>query len=541
MGGHLSHLKPKPLLNVLNSTCGPVQGNLYRHGNEEVHGYLGIPYAQPPIGILRFKKPVSADVWTETRDCTKYGPRCPPSGMLYENLQLPNTDIPDEANCLSLNVFCPQWEIKQSAKHPVMIFIHGGGFELSASKDYCDYSLSGTLPLKDVIVVTVNYRVGALGFLTTGDDSCRGNFGLWDLTLALKWVSTHISSFGGDPKNVTLFGQSAGAVCADLLNLSPYSRDLFHKLIIMSGSAHVPFAIRTEENQALVCMEYARSRGFSGSGSAELLEFFENLPIEKLLEKTGLKHTVSIDLSFAPNLDGDFFPKPLEELRRETRKKPVIVGMMEDEGLITAFADGDFTTCEENFKRRVESEYRGDVVENPENVQKNIMNFYTNYCDESEERKLVDYIGHSVYNAGVLLSAESLARAGNCVYFYVFDFWNPDGFGPVGSIVPFKGAAHCSELRYIIGEGVYSKFDANEKDLKMMEYMTTMFTNFAKYGNPNIPGVTNWETYTEGSRHFHIDSTDSEMKDSFQENRCQFLKQIQEQSKRYQHIFYGKK
>lgn len=132
MGGHLSHLKPKPLLNVLNSTCGPVQGNLYRHvriprnhyffisknkvfkGNEEVHGYLGIPYAQPPIGILRFKKPVSADVWTETRDCTKYGPRCPPSGMLYENLQLPNTDIPDEANCLSLNVFCPQWEIKQS-------------------------------------------------------------------------------------------------------------------------------------------------------------------------------------------------------------------------------------------------------------------------------------------------------------------------------------------------------------------------------------------------------------------------------------------
>lgn len=103
---------------------------------------------------------------------------------------------------------------------------------------------------------------------------------------------------------------------------------------------------------------------------------------------------------------------------------------------------------------------------------------------------------------------------------------------------------------------MYSKFDANEKDLKMMEYMTTMFTNFAKYGyfsivsnrkyvylfrNPNIPGVTNWETYTEGSRHFHIDSTDSEMKDSFQENRCQFLKQIQEQSKRYQHIFYGKK
>lgn len=114
----------------------------------------------------------------------------------------------------------------QKNKRPVMIFIHGGGYELCASADYHDYSLSGTLPLKDVIVVTINYRLGVFGFLTTGDDVCRGNFGLWDQILALKWVQKHIASFGGDADNVTLFGQSAGGASTDLLSLSPHSRGI---------------------------------------------------------------------------------------------------------------------------------------------------------------------------------------------------------------------------------------------------------------------------------------------------------------------------
>ncbi|EGT46979.1 hypothetical protein CAEBREN_01853 [Caenorhabditis brenneri] len=478
MGGHLSHLKPERHSNSFLASCGPVLGNVYRHGDKSVDGFLGIPYAKPPIGDLRFRKPVLADVWHEPKDCTQYGPRCPSSGMFYEKIDLKNQDQPDEANCLTLNVFRPRWQSKEYIKRPVMVFIHGGGFELCASRDYCDYSLTGTLPLKDVVVVTINYRLGSLGFFSTGDETCRGNFGLWDQTLALVWVQKHISSFGGDPNNVTIFGQSAGGVSVDLLSLSPHSR-----------------------------------------GSNELYEFMRNLSMEKLLERTGFEHSTSGMVSFGPNVDGDFFPKPLDELRKEASKKPVLIGMTEHEGLLFAFSDPYFTTADDVLKKKIPMEYKEDVVENPEEYQKEVFDYYMNYIQDSNEKKLVAYTGDSIFNAGVLLAAE--------------------------------------KLRYILGEGVYSKFEPNYQDLEMMDYMTTAFSNFAKYGyfrnhnyqlltqffsNPNTAGLMNWERYelNNDSRHFHITFPESQMRQEFHEGRCQFLKETNKRNKGYLEIFFGK-
>lgn len=542
MGGHLSHLKPERHSNVFLASCGPVRGNLYRHGDKSVDGFLGIPYAKPPVGDLRFKKPVLSEIWSEPRDCFEYGPRCPSSGMFFEKIDLKNQDVPDEANCLTLNVFRPRWQSKEYIKRPVMVFIHGGGFELCASRDFCDYSLTGTLPLKDVVLVSVNYRLGALGFFSTGDETCPGNFGLWDQTLALEWVQRHIASFGGDPNNVTIFGQSAGGVSVDLLSLSPHSRDLFHKFIPMSGSAHVPWGIRTSVNQKQVSLEYARSKGFTGSGSTELLEFMNNLPAEKLLERTGFEHSISGMVSFSPNLDEDFFPKPLDELRRDASKKPVMIGMTEHEGLLFAFTDPNFTTSTEMMKKKISEEYKKDLVENPEKVHQEVFDFYMNLKSLSNEEKFVAYVGDSIFNAGVLLAAESLANHGNEVYFYVFNYCNPDGFGPIGNMFPFKAPTHCTELRYIIGEGVFSTFDPNEEDLKMMDYMTTLFTNFAKHGNPNIPGSTKWEVYDprQNSKHFQISFPESEMRGEFHEGRFQFLKEMNKQNKGYLQIFFDK-
>uniref|UniRef100_A0A1I7TFI4 Carboxylic ester hydrolase n=1 Tax=Caenorhabditis tropicalis TaxID=1561998 RepID=A0A1I7TFI4_9PELO len=559
MGGHLSNLKPEPHTVPYLASCGPVRGNVYRHGDKSVDGFLGIPYAKPPIGELRFKKPVLSEVWNETKDCTQYGPRCPSSGMFYENIDLKNQDVPDEENCLTLNVFRPNWQSKEYIKRPVMVFIHGGGFELCASRDYCDNSLSGTLPLKDIVLVTINYRLGALGFFSTGDENCKGNFGLWDQTLALKWVQKHIKSFGGDPNNVTIFGQSAGGASVDLLSLSPHSRDLFHKFIPMSGNAHVPFAIRTSSNQAKVSLEYAKNKGFMGSGiqlipsiligvqfiflgSSELFVFTKSLPTQKLLERTGFEHSSSGMVSFGPNLDGDFFPEPLDKLRHESSKKPTMIGMTEHEGLLFAFTDPNFTTADEILKKRIASEYKEDVMENSDSFHQKVFEYYTNYNSENNEKKLVAYTGDSIFNSGVLLAVESLAQHGNSVYFYVFDYCNPEGFGVLNGILPFKVPTHCTELRYIVGEGVYSKFDPDEQDLKMMEYMTTVFSNFAKYGNPNHVGSMKWEKYEigHGERHFHITSTENEMREEFHGGRCQFLKQTSKENKSYQNVFFGK-
>ncbi|PIC23909.1 hypothetical protein B9Z55_017439 [Caenorhabditis nigoni] len=217
MGGFLSHLKPENNKEVFNSTCGPIRGNIYRHNDKIVDGYLGIPFGKAPIGKLRYKKPVPADKWTEPIDCYKYGPGCPQSGVFSTFVKEFCEGVREfaEDNCLNLNVFSPRTSQTEFSKGlPVMVYFYGGGFEVGFSSMLDDYALSGTLPLKDVVIVTPNYRVGPLGFLTNGDEVLKGNYRLWDQTLALKWVQEHIASFGGDPNSVTIFGTSAGGASA---------------------------------------------------------------------------------------------------------------------------------------------------------------------------------------------------------------------------------------------------------------------------------------------------------------------------------------
>uniref|UniRef100_A0A1I7TFI7 Carboxylic ester hydrolase n=1 Tax=Caenorhabditis tropicalis TaxID=1561998 RepID=A0A1I7TFI7_9PELO len=538
MGGYLSHLKPEPLQETLNASCGPVRGNSYRHGDKTVNGYLGIPYAQPPIGKLRFEKPVPADDWTETRDCTQYGPRCPPSGYGNERGMLSNPDIPDEANCLTVNVFVPGWQSTEyKDKRPVMVYVHGGGFEVSSSREFCDYSMSSTLPMKDVILVTLNYRLGILGFFTTGDEVCRGNFGLWDQTLALKWVQKHISSFGGDPDNVTLFGQSAGGACVDLLALSPHSRDLFKKVVPMSGSALCEFAMRTAKNEAAVFDDMFVKLGFTGSGSIEKLEFMRNLPCDKLTGKTGFKYIQSGFMSMCPNYDGDFFPKPLDELRKDASKKIVMTGIAGNEGILFAFTlcDEPYDNYTQLLQQKIAEDYKEDVVDDVEGVRKEIFEYYTKDMPRDEEtimKRAAEYVGDSLFHTGMLATAESAARHGDDVWLYMFDYCNPDGFGALKDALPYVAPTHGIELRYLFGDGIFSKFEPTEDELKMLDKLTTIFSNFAKYGNPNETGSSKWEKYDPNrpGRHYRISYPDSGMVDEYCGGRWKFLEEIRKKT-----------
>ncbi|KAF1753637.1 hypothetical protein GCK72_020194 [Caenorhabditis remanei] len=547
MGGHLSHLEREVHPEKLDASCGPIRGNIYKHDDKIVDGYLGIPYAKPPVGELRFKKPVPAGVWTETKDCTKYGPRCPQSGAFPEMIKFEKPDIPDEANCLTLNVFAPRWESQEFGnKRPVMIYVHGGGFELSASRDYCDYSVSGTLPLKDVIMVTINYRVGILGFFTTGDDECRGNFGLWDQTLALKWVQRHISSFGGDPNNVTVFGQSAGGVSVDLLSLSPHSRDLFHKVVPMSGNALTEFACRTPKNEAKACIEYLRHIGYTGSkDSKEILNWLKNKPIEEMDKLSGYQLPITGYFIYQPNLDGDFLPKPLDELRKEAPKKSGMVGVAEHEGLFFSLT-GDPRPADVILTEMIWASYKEDTGEKFEETRKRVYEFYTKGVKHGDEKKmkerLVDFLGDTIFNGGAIATAQASLKYGNNVWLYVFDYVNPSGFGGLEEMMPFVGPTHCTDLRYVLGEGLYSEFKPDEADWKMIDKMTTMYTNFAKYGNPNGKGPVEWEPYSleTPERHYRIGYPRGEMRDEYHKGRWAFMKEIRDSNKILEEVIYGR-
>lgn len=289
--------------------------------------FLGIPYATAPVGPLRFKAPVSHPGWSSVLDSTSFRSACPQFD--YRGRIVGNED------CLFVNVFTPGVRPGQNrATYPVMVFLHGGNFESGAASLYGPARLVD----KDVVVVTLNYRIGILGFLSTGDAACPGNMGLLDQNMALRWVRDNIGHFGGDPNSVTLFGQGAGAVSVWLHIFSPQSQGLFERAIAESGTALSDWALETkpEEFSRVV----ATGAGCSNTDSSyAMLDCLMRTPASELLRiQQESKSFGDFPVRTAPVIDsfqgeGAFLPEdPLVILDRgDFRKVPLIAGVNKDE------------------------------------------------------------------------------------------------------------------------------------------------------------------------------------------------------------------
>lgn len=209
-----------------------------------VNKYLGIPYAEPPVGDLRFRKPVPRSSLASPYFATEFGHICPQIAVSGEHVD----GVQDE-DCLFLNVYVPERVADRTDGHAVMVWIYGGAFILGSSDTYDVEHLAA---YGNVIYVTINYRVGPLGFLSTGDENCPGNFGMWDQRLALQWIKDNIAAFGGDVNRITVFGQSAGAVSATIHAMYPENQGLFQRIISQSGVAAVKFINMSRDMQPLV-------------------------------------------------------------------------------------------------------------------------------------------------------------------------------------------------------------------------------------------------------------------------------------------------
>uniref|UniRef100_A0A671N1P5 Carboxylic ester hydrolase n=1 Tax=Sinocyclocheilus anshuiensis TaxID=1608454 RepID=A0A671N1P5_9TELE len=202
-----------------------------------VNSYLGVPFAKPPVGPLRLVRPQPAEKWDGVRDATKQPPMCiqdRQSSVIELEFLAMDVEIPEVSEyCLYLNIYTPV-KPGEDAKLPVMVWIHGGGLSLGSASVYDGSVLSA---YHDVVVVLIQYRLGLLGFFSTGDEHAPGNYGLLDQVAALQWVQENIYSFGGDPGSVTIFGESAGGISVSTLILSPLASGLFHRAIAESGTA----------------------------------------------------------------------------------------------------------------------------------------------------------------------------------------------------------------------------------------------------------------------------------------------------------------
>jgi carboxylesterase type B len=309
---------------------GAVCGKVLEQEGRPVFAFLGIPYAESPAGANRWKPPVPKAVWEGRRQATEFGPICP------QNFEAPG--LPEQSeDCLSLNVWTPDLR-PQPQGLPVLVYVHGGAFKLgsSAARIYDGANLAAR---HGMVVVSFNYRLGALGFLA-GVSGLQGNYGLLDQQLALQWVRQNVRAFGGDPDRVTLAGESAGATSVGLHALSmPASRPLFRSVILMSNPLGIPLPTLAQARRTALSYLVATGCDFK----RDTLECLRSRPLEailkaeqsRLLGASVLTGGLANLLTWSPVLDGTVVREPpLEAARRTGLDKPALIGTNADEGIL---------------------------------------------------------------------------------------------------------------------------------------------------------------------------------------------------------------
>ncbi|MDF2789648.1 MAG: carboxylesterase, partial [Neobacillus sp.] len=295
---------------IVESAYGKLQG-------EQINGvftWKGIPYAKPPVGPLRFRAPELPYSWEGIRDATSFGPVAPQSQR--EIMEFFGNDISNMSeDCLYLNVWSPAADDK---KRPVMIWIHGGAF-VSGSGSSSWYDGASFAAQGDVVVVTINYRLDIFGFLHLGEIggeeyATSGNCGIQDQVAALQWVRENIAAFGGDPNNVTIFGESAGAMSIGVLLGFPSAQGLFHKAILQSGAAA---NVHSSEKAIKIAGQLLATLQVEPSNLSNL----EELPVEQLIQASDLVPPMSL----GPVIDGVSLPRHPEEAIADSSAKDVTI------------------------------------------------------------------------------------------------------------------------------------------------------------------------------------------------------------------------
>ncbi|KAK8782634.1 hypothetical protein V5799_016022 [Amblyomma americanum] len=319
-------------------------------GGKELYAYLGIPYAQPPIGDLRFRKPVPVSPWEGVYNASSKPKPCRQLPVpLVASLSLNYSGSSED--CLQINAWLPSSACPETGscagKHPVIVFIHGGGFQWGDSALFL-HDPANFVALSDVVFVTFNYRVGLHGFLSLEVPELPGNVGLWDQNLALKWVRKNIASFGGDPDDVTIDGQSAGAISVALHAVSPHSKGLFKRAIMQSGA---PLSLATSD--------YFKGKGrfINVAGTlgcydpkktldeqlAEAIKCLRDLEPAELIQK--LEQLDFVQHAFTPVDNDEFVPFSVSspETWNKLNVKEVMLGTTENEaGIFFHFATESF-------------------------------------------------------------------------------------------------------------------------------------------------------------------------------------------------------
>ncbi|XP_066494105.1 fatty acyl-CoA hydrolase precursor, medium chain-like [Tiliqua scincoides] len=464
--------------------------------DQPVSVFLGIPFAKPPVGALRFSPPQPAEPWSHVRDSTSYPPMCLQDlewvDLLTKILKFNVPNLTVSEDCLYLNIFTPDTK----AKLPVMVWIHGGALVNGGASVYDGSALSA---YENVVVVAIQYRLGLAGFFSTGSEDARGNWGLLDQVAALRWVQENIEHFGGDPHSVTIFGESAGGFSVGVQILSPLSKGLFHRAISESGVAHIPGLIIT--NPEVFTRKVVNISGCDSSSSA-LVRCLRSQPEDKL---SALSDKLVQEMTFLPVvIDGEFLPKATEELftAKEFNAVPYLLGMNNHEYGWIAPVAMKLPNLTDGMDRQTITavlQQTGTLMGFPPEVRQSILDEYLGDTEDPVQLRngFQDLMGDAVFVIPALQIARFHRDSGAPVYLYEFQH-RPTTVKD--SKPDFVKADHGDEVGFVLGwpflrndSPMLGEYTEEEKQLSrvIMKY----WANFARNGNPNGKGLVEWPRY----------------------------------------------
>lgn len=482
-------------------------GQVRGYVHNEITTYKGIPYAQ----AKRFEAAVSPTKWEGVKSTTMFGPVAP--------LLTPTTSIQDESefvfdhdwgfpneDCLSLNVWTP--EASNNKMRPVLFWIHGGGFTAGSSHELPSYDGENLAKKGDVVVVSINHRLNVLGFLDLSSYGEKyqhsANNSILDMVKALEWVKNNIANFGGDPNNVTIFGQSGGGAKVNTLMAMPKAKGLFHKAINQSGAFRS--AMLEKEDTQDIAKETIAILGLDGS----TIDSIQNIPFDVLADastkalgkvaekmKAAGKPVIGFGLSWGPSRDGIDLPYQVSspEALELSKNIPLLIGTVKNE--FAPFANMRFVgASEETIMKHIKETYK----ENADAYVKAVKKAYPN---DTDPKDLLDV--DTMFRPGSVLQANDKAavKGGAPVYMYLFTWQSPVFDGK------YK-ALHCMEVPFVFDTIDLSNHmtGGGQEAHVLAEKMSGAWINFAKTGNPNYKNLPEWPKYnSSNTATMHFDVT----------------------------------